>query len=63
VVIVTTYQFTCAVRIIETGELMPIAGLVTPPVKCDTPTEAIRHPETVAYCNENKCVVYEIVGR
>lgn len=55
------YQFTCAVRVVETGELVSINGLITPPVKADTPTEAIRHPDTSNYCADNKCTVYEVV--
>jgi hypothetical protein len=58
-----TYQFSCAVRIEETGELMPIHGLVTPAVTCETPTEAILHQDTVNYCSANKCTVYEVIRR
>ena len=58
-----TYTFTCAVRIAETGDLMPIYGLQTPPVTCSTPTEAIYHPDVKAFCATNQCVVYQIVGR
>lgn len=56
-----TYRFSCAVRIEETGELMPIEGLTTPSVTCETPTQAIHHPDTVAYCEANKCVIYRMV--
>lgn len=61
-----TFQFTCAVRIEapETpydGELMPIEGLVTPLVRTDTVTEAMLCLETTAFCEMNKCVVYERV--
>lgn len=56
-----TYQFSCAVRIVETGELMPIFGLVTPPVTANTPTEAMLHEDTVNYCTENRCSVYRVV--
>lgn len=56
-----TYQFTCAVRIEETGELMPIYGMETPRVKTDTPSEAMLHPDVKSYCETNKCVVYEMV--
>jgi hypothetical protein len=60
-VTIKTYQFSCAVRIVETGELMPIEGLITPPVTTETPTAAIMHPDTVAYCEANKCSVYRMV--
>lgn len=56
-----TFRFSCAVRIEETGELMPISGLMTPPVTVNTPTEAIHHPDTVKYCQDNKCTVYEVI--
>lgn len=56
-----SYQFTCAVRIEETGELMPIYGLMTPLVETETPTAAIQHPSTVNYCADNKCTVYEVM--
>ena len=56
-----TFRFSCAVRIEETGELMPIEGLITPAVTCETPTQAIQHPDTAKYCEDNKCVVYRVV--
>ncbi|CAH1205616.1 hypothetical protein PAECIP111893_02380 [Paenibacillus plantiphilus] len=61
-----TYQFTCAVRLQAPdtpwdGELMPIEGLVTPPIKADTPSEAMRSQEVSDYCTEHKCTVYEMV--
>ncbi|MDF2653059.1 MAG: hypothetical protein K0Q73_8864, partial [Paenibacillus sp.] len=48
-------------RIVETGELMPIAGLITPPVTANTPTEAMAHEDTINYCTLNKCCVYRVV--
>jgi hypothetical protein len=57
-----TYQFSCAVRIVETGELMPIFGLVTPPVTANTPTEAMRHPDITSFCDTYKCNVYRVVS-
>jgi hypothetical protein len=65
-----TYQFTCAAYITDTktewdGYLVmdSAPGLITPPVTCNTPTEAIKHPDTVKYCEDNKCTVYRIVGK
>jgi hypothetical protein len=58
-----TYQFTCCVRIEETGDLMPIYGLVTPPVTAATPTEAMNHPGVIRFCNENNCRIYEMIRR
>jgi hypothetical protein len=58
-----TFQFTCAVRIEETGELMEIDGLLTPPVITETITEAINHPTTTEYCIANKCCVFRPLGK
>lgn len=61
-----SFQFTCCVRIDAPdtpwhGELMPVEGLVTPPVKAENVKEAILSPEVRQYCEENRCTVYEIV--
>jgi|GEM_PF-6384508 len=58
-----TYQFTCCVRIEETGDLMPIYGLVTPPVTANTPTEAMYHPDTIDFLTQHKCRVFELIRR
>jgi len=63
-----TYRFSCAVRIEAPGtpwdgHLYPVPGLITPAVTANTPTEAIQHPDTVAFCDfhVNKVVVYRMV--
>lgn len=55
-----TYQFSVCVRI-DTGELVKINGLVTPPVQAETKTKAIYHEDTAAYCEKYKVAVYEVV--
>ena len=55
-----TYQFSVCVRI-ETGELVKVNGLITPPVTAETKTMAIYHKDTRDYCEKYKVTVYEVV--
>lgn len=55
-----TYTFTCARRN-ESGVLGEIPNLITPPVTCSTPTEAIHHADVKQFCTDNNCVVYRVV--
>lgn len=36
-----TFQFTCATRVVETGELVVIEGLLSPQKTAETPNEAM----------------------
>jgi len=60
-----TYQFTVASMVDAPGSdwdghYVETPGLLTPPVTTETPTAAIHHPETVAFCREHNCTVYEV---
>jgi hypothetical protein len=61
-----TYQFTVASKVVAPGtewdgQYVETPGLITPPAKTDTPSEAMHHPETVKFCELNACTIYELV--
>lgn len=63
---VKTFRFYCAVKVEAPGtdwdgHYVEAPDLISPAVTCDTPTQAIQHPDTVAFCEANNCTVYRQV--